>query len=300
MPSVAVIVCAHNEERLIGDLLRDVLTQQLPDGFPLREVLVVADGCTDRTADIVRGVAATDARVRLMELPVPNRGKSRAFNAGIVTLADDIVAMFDADVRLAGRGVLAGLVRAIDRGAALASGNDIPDPAPIRSWGHAASLGRHLIKQELKALIAPLPNVYTCVGRALAMSRTFYAGLEIPDLPGEDNFRYFIAEQRGLPYAYAHDAVVFFTPARTLSDYVRQHARFWHGVGAFRAAFGDRAQYGTVRDWCGAVLTAAVRHPGVMAAWAGAALAGQAVYWWQRYVARTPQTGAWEPVASTK
>lgn len=300
MPSVSVIVCAHNEERTIGALLGDVLGQKLPEGLVLREVLVVTDGCTDGTVAAVRAAAAGDSRIRLLELPAPRRGKSRAFNGGVSTLADDIVVMFDADVRLADGGVMARLTGAIGVGAALASGNDIPEPAPVRTIGHAASVGRHLIKQALKESVVPRPNVYTCVGRALAMHRSFYRDLEIPDSPGEDNFRYFTAVRRRVPYAYVPDAVVFFQPARSVSDYIRQHARFWHGVAAFRGMFGGDAAYGSIGTHLGTVARLAVSHPLIMAAWSLAATAGQAVYWWQRYVARTPQTGAWEPITSTK
>jgi biofilm PGA synthesis N-glycosyltransferase PgaC len=300
MPSYSVIVCAHNEEHNIAALVSDVLGQRVPDGWNFTELLIVADGCTDRTVELVRAAQHEHPSIRLLELPHPNRGKSLAFNVGIVTLATDTVVMFDADVRLAHDDVTARLLGAVGEGGALVSGNDVPEPKPIASLGHAASVGRHLIKQELKRRLNYYDNVYTCVGRCMAMQRSFYDGLSIPNVPGEDNFRYFTARERGLRYTYAPDAVVFFKPADTLADYVHQHARFWHGVACFHGQFGSRADYGNPWLYARVLASLMVQHPLVMCSWGIAAVAGQALYGWQRYATKQVQTGVWEDVLSTK
>ena len=91
-PAVAVLVPAHDEAQGIAATLRNVMPQ-LRDGD---SVLVVADNCSDATADIAR---AEGAEVAERDDPVL-RGKGHALNFGIDRLrlrAPDVVIILDAD-----------------------------------------------------------------------------------------------------------------------------------------------------------------------------------------------------------
>ena len=56
-PRLVVLVPAHNEELVLAQTLRSLDGQQFPP--ECRETVVVADNCTDRTADIARAAGAT-------------------------------------------------------------------------------------------------------------------------------------------------------------------------------------------------------------------------------------------------
>jgi biofilm PGA synthesis N-glycosyltransferase PgaC len=58
---VSIAVPAYNEERNIGELL-DTLRAQRVKRAKIVEVVVVASGCTDRTAEIVRERMSTSWR----------------------------------------------------------------------------------------------------------------------------------------------------------------------------------------------------------------------------------------------
>ncbi|HEX3196009.1 MAG TPA: glycosyltransferase [Propionibacteriaceae bacterium] len=88
---VSVVLAGYNEEQIIGRTLRSVLASK----HPLAEVIVVDDGSTDRTADMVREIAHDDSRVRLIEQQ--NTGKPGALNAGLRTASSEIVVTLDAD-----------------------------------------------------------------------------------------------------------------------------------------------------------------------------------------------------------
>jgi cellulose synthase/poly-beta-1,6-N-acetylglucosamine synthase-like glycosyltransferase len=65
------------------------------------EVIVIDDGSTDDTAQIVRRFSQKDARVRLFAVPPAEaaRGKSHALNLGLNAASHDLIAVYDADNR---------------------------------------------------------------------------------------------------------------------------------------------------------------------------------------------------------
>jgi biofilm PGA synthesis N-glycosyltransferase PgaC len=90
-PPVTVLIAAYNEEAVIGRTLEQVLSS----AYPVEEVLVVDDGSTDGTADVVRAVAAVDPRVRLVQQR--NGGKWSALNRGLDAARSEHVVTLDAD-----------------------------------------------------------------------------------------------------------------------------------------------------------------------------------------------------------
>ncbi|MEW5897783.1 MAG: glycosyltransferase family 2 protein, partial [Bacillota bacterium] len=55
--SFAIVIAAHNEEKVIGELLKSIWQLKYPK--ELYEVFVIADNCTDNTARIARSLNAT-------------------------------------------------------------------------------------------------------------------------------------------------------------------------------------------------------------------------------------------------
>lgn len=93
--SVAVIVPAFNEEAVICRTVRSVLLPNR-DNF---EVIVVDDGSSDRSADIVRDSFADDPRVRVFK--TPNGGKAAAANFALSQTDAEVIIAIDADTILA-------------------------------------------------------------------------------------------------------------------------------------------------------------------------------------------------------
>ncbi len=90
-PSVTVLIPAFNEEAVILDTIRSALAS----GYPALEILVIDDGSTDHTPELVRENYGRDPRVRL--LPQPNRGKPTALNHGLAEATGEIIVSIDAD-----------------------------------------------------------------------------------------------------------------------------------------------------------------------------------------------------------
>jgi glycosyltransferase involved in cell wall biosynthesis len=89
-PFVSVLIDTYNHERFIEKAIVSVLEQDFPSGE--REILVVDDGSSDRTPEIVRKF---EPHVRLLRKA--NGGQASAFNAGIPECKGEIVAFLDGD-----------------------------------------------------------------------------------------------------------------------------------------------------------------------------------------------------------
>src|SRR5580693_9517659 len=90
IPAVTILIDTYNHERFIEEAIVSVLEQDFPRAET--EILVVDDGSTDRTPEIVRKF---QPQLRLIRKP--NGGQASAFNSGIPETRGEIVAFLDGD-----------------------------------------------------------------------------------------------------------------------------------------------------------------------------------------------------------
>jgi glycosyltransferase involved in cell wall biosynthesis len=88
-PRFSVIIPAYNAARTVSSAIASVLAQSVSD----LEVVVVDDGSSDETGDVVGRIA--DPRVRL--ITQSNRGLPAARNAGIAAARGEYIAFLDSD-----------------------------------------------------------------------------------------------------------------------------------------------------------------------------------------------------------
>jgi glycosyltransferase involved in cell wall biosynthesis len=89
MPTISVIVPAYNAEQTILETITSVLNQT----FSNFELLVINDGSTDRTLELLSTVQ--DPRLKIFSYP--NGGVSVARNRGITQASGEFIAVLDAD-----------------------------------------------------------------------------------------------------------------------------------------------------------------------------------------------------------
>src|SRR5437773_7949024 len=93
LPTVTLLICALNEEKVIGRTLGHAVALNYPKD-KLR-IVVVSDGSTDSTADVVRQFAGSG--VQLID-QARRRGKVTNLNEVVPSLPDQIVVLLDANV----------------------------------------------------------------------------------------------------------------------------------------------------------------------------------------------------------
>lgn len=114
----AVLICARNEERVIRLPVKSILMGDYPKEF--REVIVLADNCSDRTAEVARAAGAT-----VWEKKIPSSGKGDVLAWGLDKVRAegrfDAVAVFDAD-NVVSRQWLDAMNDALNDGESIATG----------------------------------------------------------------------------------------------------------------------------------------------------------------------------------
>jgi glycosyltransferase involved in cell wall biosynthesis len=206
-PVVSVVVPAHNEAAVIGRLLSGLLADAASGEF---EILVVANGCADGTAQVA---ASFEPDVRVLSTPEPNKYRA-------MRLADTATGQFprfyvDADVELSTASVRA-LANALAEPGVLAVGPDRCAPMDGRPW---TVRWYYEVWHRLPVVRAGL------FGRGVVgLSREGHRRLsELPELLGDDLAASLAFTARERRVVAGAQAVVH--PPRTLRDLVRGRVR---------------------------------------------------------------------------
>ena len=90
-PKISVILSAYNEEKFISKAIESVVNQTLKD----IEIIIINDGSTDNTLDIINSFAEKDNRIVVIDQQNIGLGASR--NKGMKIAQGEYVTFLDAD-----------------------------------------------------------------------------------------------------------------------------------------------------------------------------------------------------------
>jgi dolichyl-phosphate beta-glucosyltransferase len=99
MKTISVIIPAYNEELRIGKTLAllEKYIKTNTDDFEIIEIIIVDDGSTDRTNNIVKSFSNTfPVPIKIIEIK-PNMGKGHAVKVGVLSSNGYFVLIYDAD-----------------------------------------------------------------------------------------------------------------------------------------------------------------------------------------------------------
>lgn len=96
-PYLSLVIPCYNEQENVEELLRRVSgsLSQLDRPF---EVILVDDGSTDKTPQLLEAAKATYPWLRVLRMK-QNRGQSAAFEAGFAAAKGEVIATIDADLQ---------------------------------------------------------------------------------------------------------------------------------------------------------------------------------------------------------
>jgi dolichyl-phosphate beta-glucosyltransferase len=156
-PTYSIVLPAYNESERIAATIEKIFAFATQRGWQA-EIIVVNDGSSDDTAEVVRRSAATRPGVRLLQNP-GNRGKGYSVRHGMLQAQGEILLFSDADLS-------SPIAEAEKLFAAIAGGADV-------------AIGSRWLKTELQLRRQPLfRRIY---GRIFNLALRLVLGLQFKD-----------------------------------------------------------------------------------------------------------------------
>ena len=227
MFDIAVGMCAYNEENIIEKSIRSIFVQKLNEAF-LKEVIVIASGCTDGTVQIVTALSAEFPQLRLI-IQNKREGKNSAINLYLDNTSCDIVVMLNADNVFATETSIEKLILPFsDASVGITGGRPQPVNNSSTKIGYAVNM-MWLMHHNL-ATITPK------IGEIIAF-RNIGLRLETDMQSDEDTLRMKL-ENAGYVCKYVPDCIVYNRGPETEEDFIKQRTRVNVGECTMTKRFG--------------------------------------------------------------
>lgn len=222
-PPVSVIVPAFNEAELIEQAVTSLAASDYPDF----EVVLVDDGSSDGTAELVEALELPRVRV----IRQANAGKAAALNRGLAATSHELVVMVDADT-IFESGTLRRLVQPFrsPRVGAAAGNTKVGNRRGILGrWQHIDYVTGFNLDRRLYEVLRCMPTVPGAIGAFRRRALTQVSGLS-SDTLAEDTDVTIAIGRLGWDVVYVEDARAFTEAPPTLSGLWRQRYRWSYGT----------------------------------------------------------------------
>jgi teichuronic acid biosynthesis glycosyltransferase TuaG len=157
---VSIIMPAYNADRYVADSIRSVCAQTLTSW----ELVIVDDGSTDKTADVVRELASGEPRIKYVFQENGRLGKAR--NTGVLNSSGRLIAFLDSDdlwlpekLELQVRAQEATAADLVYTGAYIFRGDDVADETRAFAILHGKFAGDEMLDLLLECNRIPVMSV---------------------------------------------------------------------------------------------------------------------------------------------
>ncbi|NTW45462.1 MAG: glycosyltransferase [Candidatus Moranbacteria bacterium] len=222
---VTIAIPAHNEEDGIAAILSAALTQDRR-GYVLERIVVILDGCTDRTEEIVKRISRENP---IVELACDGRrlGKSARMNEMFRLNRSDALVVIDADLAFAPDLVAELVAPFSDDQVGVVAANNRP-ALPPRTVLERLLIARDAWWYDVRHDFNGGDNPDNSPGQCYAFSRKFAETLVFPDgLMHDHEFIYLMSMEFGMKFIFAERAKVIYREVTNWKELVvraRRHA----------------------------------------------------------------------------
>jgi GT2 family glycosyltransferase/peptidoglycan/xylan/chitin deacetylase (PgdA/CDA1 family) len=221
---VTVVVPAYNEAAGIEASLRSLVASDWPHGL---SVIVVDDGSTDATADIVARLGLR----RVYLIRQMNQGKPAALNAGLAVAGTEVVVMVDGDTMFQPDTIAELVAPFSDPRVGASSGNAkvLNRGSLLGRWQHIEYVMGFNLDRRLLATVGAIATVPGAVGAFRTQALRDVRGVSDDTIAEDTDLT--IALQRARWRVVYQDAAIAWTEApSTVGDLWRQRYRWCYGT----------------------------------------------------------------------
>jgi cellulose synthase/poly-beta-1,6-N-acetylglucosamine synthase-like glycosyltransferase len=219
-PTVSLIVAAYNEEDVIAWRLANIADLEYP--VDRLQVIVVADGSDDGTADLARAVPGATVLHR------PERaGKRAAIERGVAAADGELLVLTDANNRFTRETLRALVAPFADPTVGVVTGRKAIDDGSGRSLDRAEGLYWRY-ESRIKRWESAIGSTTGVAGEILAFRREAFNFVE-PGTMNEDFVQAMLAALDGWRVVYAPNAVSLERASATLGDEAVRRSRLTTG-----------------------------------------------------------------------
>ncbi|MDQ7911498.1 bifunctional polysaccharide deacetylase/glycosyltransferase family 2 protein [Phytohabitans sp. ZYX-F-186] len=220
---VSVVVPAYNESANIAATVRSLLASD----YPRVEVIVVDDGSTDGTADIVERMRLPGVRV----VRQANAGKPAALNTGIAHARGDILVLVDGDTVFEPDAVgrLVQPLRDPDVGAVSGNTKVANRRGLLGRWQHLEYVIGFNLDRRMFDVLRCMPTVPGAIGAFRRAAVVDVGGVSSETLAEDTDFTMALI-RAGWRVVYAPDAVAWTEAPASLKQLWRQRYRWCYGT----------------------------------------------------------------------
>jgi biofilm PGA synthesis N-glycosyltransferase PgaC len=225
-PTVSLLIAAYNEEDNILETVRGIKGQDYPGGI---EIIVVDDGSTDNTVDLLQSLGMRNLKV----IQADHGGKAHALNEGLKHVTREIVVCIDADTylhpqalkRIVARFLTDPANTAAVAGCVLVKNSRSTFMTRMQEWDYFTGIASAKRQQSLYQGTLVAQGAFSAFRTSVVKSHRGW-----PSVIGEDIVLTWALIKSGWRIGFEPTAVGFTTAPETLNGFYRQRKRWARGM----------------------------------------------------------------------
>jgi len=225
-PAISILIPAHNEATTVAKTLKSLLGLDYPKDK--LEVIVIENGSTDNTLNVVRRFVKSVSGLKIRVLSMPESGKAKALNLGLKHAKGELIGVLDADTFVT-RTCLKRMVGYFDDSCVGAVTNHVKIVKPHRLIPSLQDI-EYIFSAFSKKLISLLDALYVVPGTLSLMRRDLVNKVGFSqDTLTEDMDVAICILKENYKIVNALDAVSYTDVPKSLKGLLKQRIRWYRG-----------------------------------------------------------------------
>ena len=221
--SVSIGFPAYNESANIANIINDIL-QQNQSNFRIQSIIVVNDGSSDNTANIVTSIK--NPLIQLINHQ--NRsGLAAAQNTLIESNKSEILVLINSDAKIIDKDFISKLIDPLIKGEADLTSAKI---TPLKSANIISQILNFSndFKQSIYDKLNNGNNIYSCYGLAKAFNKNFLREFRFKKGVGEDAYCFLWSKMNNYAFCPIKNTTIYFKSPTSFHDHLLQSNRAFH------------------------------------------------------------------------